>query len=51
MSGFMAFDHDTPMEYARKALNMDWSFQFENEDSGKAHNKDWVTNSIIIIGQ
>ena len=30
MSGFMAFDHDTPMEYARKALNMDWSFQFNS---------------------
>ena len=32
MSGFLAFDFETPMEYTKKVLNMDWSMDFELED-------------------
>ena len=28
----MAFEHETPMEFAKKVLNMEWSMEFDDED-------------------
>ena len=32
MSGYMAFEHETPMEFAKKVLNMEWSMEFDDDD-------------------
>ena len=32
MSGFLAFDFDSPVEYAKKVINIDWSMEFELDD-------------------
>ena len=28
----MAFEHETPMEFAKKVLNMEWSMEFDDEE-------------------
>ena len=28
----MAFEHETPMEFAKKVLNMEWSMEFDDDD-------------------
>ena len=28
----MAFEHETPMEFAKKVLNMEWSMEFDDDE-------------------
>ena len=53
MSGFLAFDFESPLEYTQKVINMDWSMEFELDDdednpfdSISNDGKDFVTNLI-----
>ena len=53
MSGFLAFDFDSPMEYTKKVINMDWSMEFELDedeenpfDSISTDGRDFVSKLI-----
>ena len=45
MSGFLAFDFETPMEYTKKVLNMDWSMDFELDDDEDENPFDSISES------
>jgi len=51
MSGYMAFEHETPMEFAKKVLNTEWSMDFEDEDQSESDEDSNPFDSISEEGK
>ncbi len=43
MSGFQAFDHETPVEFSRKVLSMDWSMSFDDDEDNEPNPFDSIS--------
>ena len=56
MSGCMAFYHDTPIEFCKKVMDMDWSMEWTDDDvrlmlaglKMNPHKRRWVEDVISL---
>ena len=45
----MAFEHETPMEFAKKVLNMEWSMEFDDDDEDGEDEPEEDSNPFDLI--